>query len=85
MARFRGTVKGSQGESSRLGHATSGLVTRASGWNGHVGARLSYRNGIDWAYVYLETNNGSHCLYDGPLNEYRDPRGVIIPLDVDVK
>lgn len=85
MARFRETVKGGRGEGSRLGHATSGLITSASGWNGHVKVRLFDCDGTDWATVHHETNSGSTCLYHGPLNKHRDPRGVIIPLEPNVK
>lgn len=33
MARFRGTIIGARGAASRLGHASSGLIVEANGWN----------------------------------------------------
>ena len=41
MAQFRGTIQGSRGETSRLGHKTSGLLLQANGWD--LGAEVSLR------------------------------------------
>lgn len=86
MARFRGTVAGGRGEASRLGHATTGLRTIAKGWGGKivvsliVHARGTVRE-QDWAEVTHVDKEGVHkTLYFGPLDEYRDPRGVKLPL-----
>ena len=38
MAPFRGTIQGSRGEASRLGHKSSGLTLRANGWD--IGAEV---------------------------------------------
>jgi len=70
MAHFRGTVKGGRGEGSRLGHANTGLVTYACGWNGKICTQLSVRNGVDTAYVALETNERTVVIYNGPLDKY---------------
>lgn len=43
MARFRGTLQGSRGAASRLGH--SGLTVTANGWD--VGVRVDARPGHD--------------------------------------
>jgi hypothetical protein len=36
MARFRATIQGNRGEASRLGSASSGIVTRTNGWDAGV-------------------------------------------------
>jgi hypothetical protein len=73
-------VQGGRGVASRLGHATTGLRVLAKGWHGDVIVYLSVKDGSDWCRIIF---NGHKELYDGPLNEYRDPRGVRIPLDVN--
>lgn len=77
MARYRGTVRGGRGEASRLGHKTTGLTTVAKSWHGIIETRLYYhpRLKIDWARVVLANNIANYVLYDGPVSQYRDPRG----------
>lgn len=41
MAQYRGTIQGSRGEASRLGHKSSGLILHANGWD--IGAEVSLR------------------------------------------
>ena len=41
MAQFRGTIQGGRGETSRLGHKSSGLLLQANGWD--IGAEVSLR------------------------------------------
>ena len=81
MARFRGTVQGGRGEAHRLGHATSGLVTRANGWNASIVTELFDKDGEDWTRVLHVTNTESVVLYYGPLNNHVDPRVRILPID----
>lgn len=84
MARFRGTVRGGRGEAHRLGHATTGLTARASGWNGSIQVELWVNHdngGEDWARVWHHTNAGSTVIYNGPLDRYVDPRGRELPID----
>lgn len=45
MATFRGTVKGSRGKASRLGHRNSGLVTECNTWD--AGVRCEARQHSD--------------------------------------
>jgi hypothetical protein len=57
------------------------MITRASGWNGHVKVWLGIsQKGEDWCTVHHETNSGTFLLYTGPLDKHADPRGGEIPL-----
>jgi hypothetical protein len=54
MARFRGTVKGGRSKPiSRLGHAGSGLVVEANGWDNGVRVYVVDKDGVDRFVVYL--------------------------------
>jgi hypothetical protein len=54
MARFKGTVKGGRGETARLGHANTGLVTTTNGWDTGVKVYASVdKDGNDRFDVYL--------------------------------
>jgi hypothetical protein len=71
MAHFYGTVKGGRGGASRLGHASTGLVTRAASHQGAVKTTLACIDGVDWATVELVPHNGagvSRVLYHGTVN-----------------
>lgn len=57
MAHFRGTIKGTRGEASRLGTAKSGLIVNANGWDFGVKVILK-EDGHDIADIYL--TGGSH-------------------------
>lgn len=70
MAQFYGTVEGSRGKGSRIGHKTSGLETVAASWQGAVKTVLYHKNGTDYARVSLipwQGNGTDRLLYDGPV------------------
>jgi len=73
VAHFYGTLKGSRGEASRLGHKKSGLEVRATSWEGAVAVSLWYDNArnVDMAEVRLQEHHGhgqSRLLYRGPVS-----------------
>ena len=55
MAQYRGTIKGSRGEASRLGTKSSGLQVSANGWDIGVDVILRYdsQDQSDVVEVYL--------------------------------
>jgi hypothetical protein len=71
MARFRGVMKGSRGQTSRLGGQSSGLWANLASWSGGVSVTLSVKNDVDWAFVQLVphfTAGVYRTIYDGPVN-----------------
>lgn len=44
MAHFRGTLKGSRGIVSRLGHKVHGITANLNGWNHGVWVELMYND-----------------------------------------
>lgn len=71
MARFRGTIRGSGGEASRLGGKDSGLHVTAASWEGAVAVRLYHKDGVDMAQVRLTKHSGAgtdRVLYNGPVS-----------------
>ena len=76
MAHFYGTLKGSRGLASRLGHASSGLNVVAASWQGAVSVALREVDGVDFAYVTLQPWQGNgifKVLFDGPVSGKRKP------------
>lgn len=70
MARFYGTIRGNRGETSRLGHESGGLTTRAASWSGAVETHLYVNEGTDYARVELTRHNGAgtnKLIYEGPV------------------
>lgn len=68
MAKFYGTIQGSRGQASRLGH--SHIVTKAASWDGAVNTVITERDGETWVEITTmqHHNAGSYNLiYDGPL------------------
>ncbi len=60
MAQFRGTLEGARGSASRLGHATSGLVVTARGWDVGVRVEATHEDGRDVFRVWRDGgSNGS--------------------------
>lgn len=84
MAHFRGTLKGTRGEASRLGTTKSGIKVEAQSWQGKVTVQLQHDSatGQDIAIVELAPhhNNGtSRVLYSGPVSGtgcVRDSQGL---------
>lgn len=71
MAHFYGTIQGSRGRASRLGHRTDGLTTTAASYEGAVQVYLYERDGVDFAAVSLMKWRGAgteRVLYDGPVS-----------------
>ena len=58
MARFLGSVKGSAGETSRVGHSTTGLDAHIRGWNIGIRIRLSV-NSKDQDVIHVWKTSGS--------------------------
>ena len=81
MARFRGTMQGRRGETSRLGDAKSGLWMKANTWSGNIQVQLFARDDVDWVTVtHVDKHNDCRELYHGPIEKYHDPRGKVIAL-----
>ncbi len=53
MARFRGSIIGSRGEASRLGHPNTGLTVRANGWNAGVQVEATAKGEEDIFRIYV--------------------------------
>ena len=72
MARFRGMVSGGRSEATRLGHAGSGLLVEAQGWQGKCCVKLYDKGGVDWCEVWLDQHHGhgakGHVIYNGPVS-----------------
>lgn len=66
MARFRGTIQGTRGMASRLGHEKTGLETHAAGWSS--GVRV---------IMYVDDNEQDRCriLF---TNGSRDTSGTLV-------
>ena len=53
MAHFRGTVKGGRGDTSRLGHKSTGLTTTCNTWDLGIKVEAGNVNGQDIFKIYL--------------------------------
>ena len=62
MAHFRGTVRGSRGQASRLGTKRSGLTVTCNGWGIGVKAIAGQANGEDVIDIY--STGGSYGQKD---------------------
>ena len=70
MARFRGIVKSGRGESTRLGHTSTGLSTHCNGWDGGIAVYAGNSNGTqpgaDRFVVYVTGGSnqgiGDYCI-----------------------
>jgi hypothetical protein len=75
MARFYGTVQGARGQASRLGHATSSLVTEACSWQGKVIVHLSALGETDLVHIRAEQHGSSRnptgVVFSGTFEELR--------------
>lgn len=73
MAHFYGMLRGSRGETTRLGSKDSGLKTTAASWSGAVDVNLYVDSaGNDCAVVRLVKWHGrgvNRLLYSGPINQ----------------
>jgi len=73
MAHFRGILRGSRGEATRLGTKASGLRVEAQSWQGKLVVYLSYdaKSRKDVASVELERHFGegaSRLLWSGNVD-----------------
>ncbi len=59
MAQYRGVVKESRGEASRLGHKTSGLRVEANGWDIGAEVSLSWNEEEQRDELSITSNHGS--------------------------
>lgn len=69
MARFMGTIQGSRGPATRLGHQN--LTVRAASWSGAVDVYLYVKNDVDYARVSFVEHHGkgsNYTIYDGPAS-----------------
>lgn len=73
MARFKADIKGGRGQTSRLGHSTSGIWSWARGWNTGIEVKGDVVNDKDVFRVYATGGSGtSHSTLIGILNEDGD-------------
>ena len=73
MAHFYGEVKGSKGEASRLGTASSGIGATVASYAGAIRVEMEVRDGQDWVSVEMIPWQGegeSRLLYDGPVGRF---------------
>ena len=64
MARFKATIKGQRGESSRLGSKLSGLKAIVNGWNCGVEIKMEYDKKYDEDVIYIYLIRGSNRPQD---------------------
>lgn len=77
MARFRGTIQGNRGQTSRLGSAYSGLLTETNGWNFGIRVRTSTVGDEDIFEVFQ--TGGSNGGYNRRIAKYTiNPRGGVV-------
>jgi hypothetical protein len=61
MAQYRGTIQGTRGAVSRLGHKTSGLHATVNGWNSGVKVCASYDAKFDRDVFEIYLTTGSNA------------------------
>lgn len=87
MARYRGTLQGSRGPTSRLGHSSSGLITTTNGWNIGLSAWIHpLKESPDLDSISLEMTGGSsgfHSFDIGTITE--TPNGPVFTPSVEVR
>jgi len=72
MAQFRGTIKGTKGEASRLGDKKDGLTITLSGWNLGVKVEAKHNAITSKDYFVISVtggSNGSGCQEIATLKE----------------
>lgn len=71
MARFYGTVQGSRGEATRLGH--SELYVTAQSFSGDIVVKMHRgKDDIDRVHIYARDHSGGgygHTLYQGAVKD----------------
>lgn len=78
MARFYGTVAGGRGEASRLGHANTGLRTKAASWSGAVEVTMYAEGEEDHVRIVAAKHGNSGPdqaageIYDGPVTGLKE-------------
>lgn len=72
MARFYGTVQGNRGRATRLGHTAGGLRVTAQTWSATISVELRAQGDEDHVMVRAASNEGSVCLYYGPIKQLFD-------------
>jgi hypothetical protein len=60
MARFKGTVQGSRGEASRLGHKTTGLIATLNGWDVGIEIQASVNNADEDVFHIYRTSGSNN-------------------------
>ena len=70
MAHFYGNLKGSRGEATRCGTASSGLTVSARSWGGSITVELEERDGRTFCHLFARDGSGTHgkLLYSGPIS-----------------
>lgn len=72
MAHFYGNLKGSRGEATRCGTASSGLSVSARSWKGSVSVEMTEDGDFGEPCVIIRAADGSstsgRALYCGPLS-----------------
>lgn len=70
MAHFYGNLKGSRGEATRCGTASSGIKVSARSWGGSITVELEERDGRTFAHLFARDGSGTggRLVYSGPLS-----------------
>ena len=81
MARYRATIQGSRGETSRLGTAASGIRTDTNAWDVGVtvGSGTDGDNDVFDIYATAGSNAASHSLYIGTVRLDSDGSPTFYP------
>jgi len=71
MAHFYGNLKGSRGEATRCGTASSGMSVSARSWTGSVTVLLREEDGETMAYIRASQTSevGGQLLWCGKLSD----------------
>lgn len=71
MAHFYGNLKGSRGEATRCGTASSGLSVSARSWGGSLTVELKERDGRTFVFLFAQDGSGigGKLIYSGPISQ----------------
>jgi len=71
MAHFYGNLKGSRGESTRCGTASSGIKVSARSWGGSITVELSETDSGTWCRILAAEGSrvGGNVLFSGRISE----------------
>lgn len=81
MSTFYGNLKGSRGEATRCGSASSGIRVSARSWNGSITVEMEQDDDLGEPRVIIRaagiSSTGGRALFCGPLSNLVSATGLI--------